>query len=180
MKAKALPGEPSYQQWLESALRVDHAGEYGAQQIYKGQLAVLGKDACAPMLQEMKEQEEAHLAKFEELLPQRNVRPTALLPFWHIAGYALGAGSALLGKKAAMACTVAVEDVIAEHYQQQIERIDESDSELQQTLTQFRDDEMEHHDTGLSEGAEQLPFYEVFSAAIKAGCHAAIWLSKRV
>ena len=107
--------DPS-KQMLDKMLRVDHAGEYGAIRIYQGQLAVLGRTPVAPVLQEMHDQEKVHLATFNQLLPKYRVRPTVMLPFWDLAGFMLGAGAALLGKEGAMACTVAVESVIGEHY----------------------------------------------------------------
>ncbi len=175
-----LPGDKTRREVLDEVLRVNHAGELGAQQIYRGQLAILGKSETGPILQEMLEQEQGHLAKFEELITQHQTRPTALLPFWRAAGFALGAGTALLGKEAAMACTVAVETVIAEHYQSQIDTLDETDSELKATLTQFRAEELEHHDIGLEEGAEQSPLYGLLSEVVQAGCRAAIAVAKKV
>ncbi|CAH8639321.1 unnamed protein product [Heterobilharzia americana] len=116
----------------------------------------------------MREQEEGHLKKFEELIPLHRVRPTLLLPLWNIAGFALGVGSALLGSKSAMACTVAVESVISEHYNNQIRELMESCpetyQELLQTLKKFRDEEIEHHDTGLKHDAEQVSCYFVYSS----------------
>ncbi len=176
----AIRGEQLQREQLEQALRVNHAGEFGAQQIYKGQLAVLGKDECAPLLQEMLEQEQEHLQKFEQLLNERKVRPTALSPIWRAAGFALGAGTALMGKRAAMACTVAVETVIAEHYQEQLDELPAHEKSLKETVKKFRDDEMEHHDIGIAHEAEQAPAYALLSGAIQAGCRGAIWLSKRV
>lgn len=105
---------------LDRIIRVDHAGEYGANQIYAGQMAVLGKTSAGNTIQHMWDQEKDHLKKFEELIPKYRVRPTAFLPLWNVAGYALGFGSALLGKEAAMACTVAVESVITDHYNKYI------------------------------------------------------------
>ena len=161
-------------------IRVNHAGEYGARQIYRGQLAVLGNDDCASTLQHMVQQEEAHLQSFEEYMRARHVRPSALLPFWHVAGYALGAATALMGKRTAMACTVAVETVISEHYQQQIEQLGDAEPQLKKSIAMFRDEELEHHDIGIDQEAEKAPFYEVFSGAIRAGCRTAIWLAKRI
>jgi ubiquinone biosynthesis monooxygenase Coq7 len=175
-----IPGDKSEETLLDRILRVNHAGEYGAQRIYEGQLAVLGKDECAPMLRHMAEQEKIHLQKFEELMVARRARPTALWPLWHVAGFALGAGTAMLGKRAAMACTVAVESVIAEHYQSQLDQLGENESELKNTIAQFRDEEIEHHAIGIEQEAEQAPFYELLSGAIRTGCHMAIWLAKRV
>ena len=119
-----LPGDPSKAEMIKRMIRVDQAGEYGAVRIYEGQLSVLGKSASAPALEHMAEQERRHLDAFNKLIPERRVRPTALLPLWHVAGFALGAGTALLGEKAAHACTVAVEEVIDEHYAGQIARLD--------------------------------------------------------
>ena len=179
--AKPLPASLSKRTQLEQALRVNHAGEFGAQQIYKGQLAVLGRDPeTAPLLQEMLEQEQVHLKTFEGLLNERSVRPTALSPIWRAAGFALGAGTALMGKRAAMACTVAVETVIAEHYAEQLDELPEEEVELKQTVAKFREEELEHHDIGIEHEAEQAPAYGLLSSVIQAGCHAAIAISKRV
>jgi ubiquinone biosynthesis monooxygenase Coq7 len=182
MSSKAtLPGDQAPRDYLAQALRVNHAGEFGAQQIYKGQLAILGHDSeTGPILQEMLEQEQVHLQHFEGLLNERKVRPTALTPFWKAAGFALGAGTALLGKRAAMACTVAVEEVIAEHYQEQVETLPDSEAPLRDTIAKFRAEEMEHHDIGLAHDAEHTPAYGLLKNVIQAGCHAAIAISKRV
>jgi 3-demethoxyubiquinol 3-hydroxylase len=179
--APPMPHSLSAKAFLAQALRVNHAGEYGAQRIYAGQLAVLSKAACAPQLHEMREQEIEHLRYFEHALPQRKVRPTALLPFWHVAGYALGAATALMGERAAMACTVAVEEVIADHYQEQLDMLpDDTEAELKSTIAQFRADEMEHHAIGIAHEAEQAPAYRALTGVIRVGCRAAIWVSKRV
>lgn len=175
---RALPGDaPARQPDLDAMLRVNHAGEYGAKRIYAGQLRVLGQQPIGAQLRHMAAQEEVHLATFERLLPERGVRPTVLLPLWHVAGYALGVGSALLGEKAAMATTVAVESAITEHYDAQLRSGALGD--LQPLVQQFRDEEMEHHDTGLAHDAEQAPFYAGLTLLIRAGCKAAIRLSKR-
>jgi ubiquinone biosynthesis monooxygenase Coq7 len=175
-----LPGDTNPKEALARMLRVDHAGEYGAARIYAGQLAVLGEDAVAGEIRSMAAQEAAHLAEFNRLLIERRVRPSALLPFWHVAGYALGAGTAMLGPKAAMACTVAVESVIAEHYQNQLATLPPEEKKLHATIHQFRDEEMAHHDTGLAHDAESAPAYALLSGAIRRGCKAAIWLAERV
>lgn len=164
---------------VDEVIRVDHAGEYGAQRIYAGQLAVLKHHACAPTLRHMAEQETEHLQRFEAFMRERGARPTVLMPLWHVLGYAMGAGTALLGERAAMACTVAVERVIAEHYAEQRDALPESEAELKAVITQFRDEELEHHDIGLEHGAEQTPFYDALSAAISTATRTAIWLSKR-
>merc|ERR1712107_455499 len=120
---------------------------------------------------------------FNKLLPEKRARPTALLPFWNVAGFALGAGTALLGKEGAMACTVAVEASITEHYNDQIRELTSLDSEHKEliaTISKFRDEEQEHHDIGLENDAELAPAYQLLSGGIKVGCKAAIWLSERV
>ena len=150
---RRLPGDPPAKAIVERMLRVDHAGEYGARRIYAGQLAVLGRSPAAPVIRHMAEQEQRHLAAFDRLVAERRVRPTALSPLWHVAGYALGAATALLGERAAMACTVAVEAVIDRHYQQQIETLGDAEPALKSALEEFRADELEHHDTALSQGA---------------------------
>jgi len=169
---------------LERMIRVDHAGEYGADRIYAGQLAVLKDTEVGPLIQHMWDQEKHHLATFEKLMPEKRSRPTVLLPFWHVAGYALGAGTALLGKEGAMACTVAVEASITEHYNAQLRALaadtEVDHSELIATISQFRDEEQEHHDIGLENDAEMAPAYQLLSGAIKVGCGAAIWLSERI
>ncbi|XP_043091397.1 5-demethoxyubiquinone hydroxylase, mitochondrial-like isoform X2 [Puntigrus tetrazona] len=169
---------------LHRMMRVDHAGEYGANRIYAGQMAVLGRTQISPLIQEMWDQEKQHLCKFNEILAENRVRPTILLPLWHIAGFALGAGSALLGKEGAMACTVAVEESISEHYNSQIRTLMEKDpekyTELLQLIKELRDDEMEHLDTGLEHDAESVPGYQLMKAIIQAGCKAAICVSEHL
>jgi len=179
-RSKRLPGDPDARQTLEQIIRVDQAGEFGAKRIYEGQLAVLGKSEAGPLLREMLAQEEKHLAKFNALAADRGVRPTALEPLWNVAGFALGAATAALGKEAAMACTVAVEEVIGEHYAEQAEALDASEPELKATITDFRADELRHRDESLKAGAERAPAYPVLTAAIKTGTRLAIWLSKRI
>jgi ubiquinone biosynthesis monooxygenase Coq7 len=176
---RRLPGDPTPAERLARIVRVDHAGEYGAVRIYEGQMAVLGTKASAPVIRHMAEQERRHLAKFERLVAERRVRPTVLMPLWHVAGYMLGAGTALLGERAAMACTVAIEEVIDDHYQGQLDQIAETDPELRQTVEEFRQDEHDHRDIGLVHGAEQAPGYTAITGAVKAGSRLAIWLSER-
>lgn len=169
---------------IDRIIRVDHAGELGANQIYKGQLAVLGNTKAGKTIEHMWEQEKVHKAEFDRLMNKYRARPTALLPLWNVAGFALGAGSALLGEKAAMACTVAVESVIVEHYNDQLRELMENpdfkDHELLETIQRFRDEEQEHHDIGMHEGAEQAPFYKALTDVIKFGCRAAIKIAERV
>lgn len=176
-----IPGDQTPDQQRAEMIRVDHAGEYGAKRIYAGQLAVLGpQHSAASTIAHMAEQEQAHLVRFEELMIQHRVRPSALLPLWHVAGFALGAGTALMGAKAAMACTVAIESVISEHYAEQLDTLGEDEAELASTIAQFRAEEMEHHDIGLQEGAEQAPAYALLSVLIRGGCKLAIAVAKRV
>jgi ubiquinone biosynthesis monooxygenase Coq7 len=169
----------------EEMLRVDHAGEYGAVAIYRGQLAVFdrqhGKDRISGQLHEMAGQEQVHLDAFDKLLGQHHVRPTALSPIWSAAGFALGAATALLGEKAAHACTEAVETVIEEHYGDQVAECEAAgETELGQRLAKFRDEEVAHKDLAASEGASQAPAYPVLSAAIRAACRIAIRISEKV
>jgi ubiquinone biosynthesis monooxygenase Coq7 len=177
---KRLPGDSSTERAVARIIRVDHAGEYGAKRIYDGQLAVLGrrKGAAAKKIRHMAEQEQRHLDAFEKLVLDRRVRPTALSPVWHVAGFALGAATALMGERAAMACTVAVEEVIDEHYQRQIDALGEDEPALKKSLEEFRAQEIEHRDTARQSGGDDAP--ALLSAAIKAGSRLAIWLSTRI
>ncbi|CAH0558216.1 unnamed protein product [Brassicogethes aeneus] len=166
---------------LQEIIRVDHAGELGADRIYAGQMAVLGATSKGSLIQHMWDQEKHHKATFEELIRKYRVRPTVMTPLWNIGAFALGAGSALLGEKAAMACTVAVETAIVEHYNDQLRTLledPEANKELMETITKFRNEEQEHHDIGINHGAEQTPFYQAFSGAIKIICKSAINISK--
>lgn len=175
-----LPGDPTPREVVARTIRVDHAGEYGAKRIYQGQLAVLRGTRWEPLLRHMQAQEQVHLDTFSRLIGKRRVRPTALLPLWHVAGFALGAATAMLGHRAAMACTVAVEEAIDEHYQSQEAALGEDEAELKAHIAQFRAEELEHRDIGLENEAEQAPAYRLLSAAIKAGCKAAIRISERI
>jgi ubiquinone biosynthesis monooxygenase Coq7 len=175
-----LPGDPRPAERTARIVRVDQAGEFGAVRIYAGQRAVLHSGPAAEAVRDMAEQEQRHLETFDRLIAERRIRPTLLNPLWRIAGYALGATTALLGPKAAMACTVAVEEVIGEHYAGQLDALGEDEPELRDTIAEFRDDELEHRDTGLKHGAEDAPGYPVLSAAVKTGSRLAIWLSERI
>lgn len=175
-----LPGDRAQEPETARMVRVDHAGEYGAVRIYDGQLAVLGRGRVRDEIRRMSEQEKRHLATFDRLLPQRRVRPTLLHPLWHVAGFALGAATALMGERAAMACTVAVEEVIDEHYQGQAERLGEADPALSETIVEFRADELAHRDTALAMGAEETLGYDLLSTVVKTGSRLAIWLSERL
>ena len=162
-------------------LRVDQAGEYGATRIYAGQLAVMGDRApLAGEIRHMAEQEAEHNAKFDALMAARGVRPTALQPLWNVAGFALGAATALIGPKAAMACTAAVEEEIDRHYSAQLDELDDRDPELSDMIAAFREDERDHRALALANGAEQAPAYPLLSGAIRLGCRVAIRLAERV
>ena len=166
---------------LEEIIRVDHAGEYGATRIYDGQIAIFGKESkIGKTIQHMADQEQEHIDKFNELILEHRVRPTALLPIWNVAGFALGASTALLGEKAAMACTVAVEKVIGEHYQEQLDLLEDDQKDLKKTISKFRDDELEHHDIGIEHDAESAPGYKIMSKVIELGCKTAIAISKKI
>ncbi len=175
-----LPGDPHQAAKIARMIRVDHAGEYGAKRIYAGQLAVLGQGEHGDTLRHMQAQEQVHLDTFAELIARRRVRPTVLLPIWHLAGFALGAATAAMGTRAAMACTVAVEEAIDEHYQAQVAELGNAEPALVATIEKFRAEELEHRDIGLANDAELTPGYTVLRAAIKLGCKVAIGLSERV
>ena len=173
---------PSQQETIESMIRVDHAGEYGAVRIYQGQLDALTGSASEETIRHMQEQEEVHLATFDRFIRDRKIRPTALSPLWHVAGYAMGYLTGRLSEKAAMACTVAVEEAIDEHYAEQEHTLKRmgTEPELYETVKKFRQEELEHRDIGLAHGAEQAPGYELLSGAIKRASKLAIFLSKRI
>jgi len=179
--ARPLPGDKPLPADTESMIRVDHAGEFGAVRIYAGQRAILGENhPKAGLLRHMHEQEEAHLARFNKLIAERRVRPTIMAPFWHVAGFALGAGTALMGEKAAMACTQAVETVIDEHYQEQRDKLEGQDPELEGIIKEFQAEEAEHKKIAEENGANEALGHPILTGVIKAGCRAAIWVSKRV
>ena len=168
-------------QQLKSMIRVNQAGEFGAKRIYAGQLAIMGdRHPAARSISHMAEQEPRHLDAFDRIMAERGVRPTVFHPFWNVAGYALGAATALLGPEAAMACTVAVETEIDLHYSEQLEELGNSEPELSALIAEFRAEELEHKATALEEGAERAFAYPVMSAVIRAGCRLAIAVSKRI
>ena len=178
------PGQGARSARLAEILRVDHAGELGAVHIYRGQRAVLaaakGRERIAGQLAEMEGHEQVHLARFDTLLTEHGVRPTAMVPFWRLAGFALGAGTALLGEKAAHACTEAVESVIEAHYAGQIAELADREPELAAELSKFRDEELAHRDQAVAEGAREAVAYPLLAAVIRAGCHAAIKISEKL
>lgn len=175
-----IPGDLTRDQLLDRFVRVDHAGEYGAVRIYEGQLAILGKGRHGPMLRHMLDQEKVHRDYFQKAIGERQGRPTVLQPIWHVAGFALGAGSALLGERAAMACTVAVEEAIDDHYAGQAAALGDDEAELRGNIEKFRQEELEHRDIGYEHEAEQAVAYPLLHGAIKRGTKLAIWLSERI
>jgi 3-demethoxyubiquinol 3-hydroxylase len=164
-----------------SMLRVDQAGEFGATRIYAGQLAVMGsRHPAAREIAAMAAQEERHRKKFDAMIVERGVRPTLLQPFWNVAGYALGMATAIMGPKAAMACTAAIETEIDRHYGEQLDELGDSDPDLASAIADFRAEEVEHKDAALAHGAEGAFAYPLLSGAIRLGCRTAIALSKRI
>ena len=181
LKGKNIPNRLSKEAQLDRIIRVDHAGEYGAVRIYEGQLAVFGDNhPFSDTIKHMKEQEDVHLERFNKLIREYNARPTLITPLWHVAGYALGASTALLGPKAAMACTEAVEEVIDKHYAEQIEGLDEDEGPLAQTLEKFRLEEVEHKQIAIDNGAQEAPGHGLLYGAIKLGVKAVIKVAERI
>ena len=166
---------------VDSMIRVDQAGEYGATRIYAGQLAVLGEEhPAAHVIARMALQERRHLEHFDQLLTDRGIRPTLLQPVWKVAGHALGAVTALISPQAAMACTAAVETEIDKHYSEQLRALGDEDPDLSGTITEFQAEELEHRETAIAAGAENTFGYPLLSTLIRAGCRTAIELSKRI
>ena len=166
---------------LDEIIRVDHAGEFAATRIYDGQIAIFGKNSkIGKTIKHMADQEQEHIDAFNKLIVENRVRPTALLPIWNLAGFCLGASTALMGKKAAMACTVAVEKVIGEHYQEQQNLLEEDHKDLKKVIAKFEKDELEHHDIGIAHDAEKTPGYNILSKFIEYGCKTAIVISKKI
>jgi ubiquinone biosynthesis monooxygenase Coq7 len=178
------PGAHGAARRLAEMIRVDHAGEFGAVQIYRGQLAVFrnqpGKERVADLIAGMEAGEKTHLETFDRLVVERGVRPTAMAPVWRLMGFGLGAATALMGEKAAHACTAAVEEAIEEHYAAQAKALDGVDPELKGIVERFRADELEHRDTAIVEGARNAPGYGILSGAIKLGCKLAIRVSEKI
>ena len=175
---------PTTNQRVKEILRVDHAGEYAAVAIYEAQQRVFSRSAktrtISQQLAHMRDEEQKHLDAFDELLRVNNTRPTAMMPVWNLASKGLGLATALLGEKAAHACTEAVETVIEQHYASQIEETKDNHPELSAKFTQFREDELAHKDLAIEEGAKDAPAYEVLSSLIKAGCRTAIKISEKI
>ncbi len=179
-----MPGEGARERRLAEMVRVDHAGEFGAVQIYRGQRAIFGRSEgkahAARLIGEMEAGEAEHLRTFDRLIAERGVRPTIMAPVWRVAGFGLGAVTALMGEKAAHACTEAVENVIEEHYARQSEALAGVDEELKDVVDRFREEELAHRDTAIEQGAKDAPGYAVLSAVIKFGCRAAIRISEKI
>jgi len=170
---------------IEEIIRVDHAGEHGATSIYKGTLDVLnllGDKKTIPIIEEMAEGEKKHVREFNRLIKERSIRPTALLPIWKLAGYSLGALSAVYGKNAIMACTEAVEEVIDKHYSEQIDELDKSGQEesLLNSLKEFHADEVEHEMIAKKELDETSTALNIFKNLVKIGCKGAIKVSEKI
>jgi len=179
-----MTSKPYINPRIAEMLRIDHAGEYGAVAIYRGQQAVFRNQmATKPMaaqLAEMEAEEQKHLDAFDRLLNERGVRPTAMMPLWNVAGYGLGVVTALMGEKAAHACTEAVETVIEEHYAEQAESCEDEEPELAATFREFREDELHHRDTAIAGGAQDAPFHRALSKVIETGCRAAIAITAKI
>lgn len=173
-----LPGDLKQDEFIRQLIRVNHAGELGAKRIYEGQLAVLKYREDKALVKEMLAQEEKHLEYFSQEMKNRNVRPSFFTPLWNMLGFALGAGTAALGKTSAMVCTEAVEEVIDEHYKSQLERED-LPKDLAQSIEKFRLEELEHHDVAQKNRCELGLGHEILYKAIKFGCRASIAIAKK-
>ena len=169
---------------IEEFIRVDHAGERGAIKIYEGQLlalnTVIKDEELKKKIEEMKIHEKEHADYFENEIKKRRIKPTKFLPLWDLLGVGLGFGSTILGKKAAMLCTASVEEVIDEHYQNQINQIESDEKELRNKIIKFRDDELNHKDIAYNEGATKDGLYSILDKIIKTGSKIAINISEKV
>ena len=169
---------------LEEFIRVDHAGERGAIKIYEGQLLALNTflkdDNLRKTIEEMKEHEVEHSEYFDKEIKKRNIEPTKFLPLWDLLGIGLGFGSTILGKKAAMLCTASVEEVIDEHYQNQIEQLGNDEKKLKDKIIKFREDELHHKDIAYEKGATKDGFYSIMDKLIKTGSRIAIKISEKI
>ena len=169
---------------IEEFITVDHAGERGAIKIYEGQLLALNtfinNDKLKKTIEEMKEHEKEHCDYFENEIKKRNIRPTKFLPLWDLLGVGLGFGSAILGKKAAMLCTASVEEVIDEHYANQINQLENDEKKLKEKITKFRKDELHHKDIAYKEGATKEGLYSILDKIIKTSSKIAINISEKI
>ncbi len=169
---------------LEEIIRVDHAGERGAIKIYEGQLLALKTikqdEVLKDKIEEMKEHEREHLEYFEKEIQKRKISPTRLLPLWDVLGITLGFGTALLGKKAAMLCTASVEEVIEDHYKNQIKKLGDDEKELKSKIEKFKSDEIEHKNIAYETGATNKGIYSMLDKVIKTGSRIAITISEKI
>ena len=169
---------------IEEFIRVDHAGERGAIKIYEGQLLALNTfvkdEELKKTIEEMKEHEHEHANYFDQEIKKRGIKPTKFLPLWDLLGVGLGFGSTLLGKKAAMLCTASVEEVIDEHYQNQIDQIESDEKELKKKIIKFREDELHHKDIAYEKGASKDGIYSIFDKIVKTGSKIAIRVSEKI
>ena len=169
---------------LEEIIRVDHSGERGAMKIYEGQLLALKTikqdNDLKYKIEKMKEQEKEHLEYFEKEIQKRKIKPTYFLPLWDLVGVSLGFGTALMGKKAALLCTASVEEVIEDHYQNQINKIGDDEKNLKEKIKKFREDEINHKNTALNSGATDKGVYSVMDKMIKIGSRIAIAISEKI
>ena len=172
------------QKTLEEIIRVDHAGERGAIKIYEGQLLALKTikqdDDLKDKIEEMKEQEKEHAEYFEKEIQKRKIKPTYLLPLWDLMGVFLGFGTALLGKKATMLCTASVEEVIEDHYQNQLKKIGDDEKDLKEKIEKFKEDEISHKNTAYNSGAINKGFYSTLDKIIRTGSRIAITISEKI
>lgn len=175
-----LPGDKSYDQYLEESIRVNHAGEFSAKKIYEGQKRFIKDKKAKEQIIMMAAQEDAHLEYFNKIISQKKVRPSFLLPLWGIAGYALGAGTAILGTRAAMICTKAVEEVIENHYKDQIVKLDIKEKDLKENINNFLDEEIHHKEIAIGEINNIKGSHFFLESIIKIGCKLAIKIAKRI
>ena len=169
---------------LEEIIRVDHAGERGAIKIYEGQLLALKTikqdEALKDKIEEMKEGEKEHLEYFEKEIQKRKIKPTYLLPLWDLMGVGLGFGTALLGKKSALLCTASVEEVIEEHYQDQLKKLGNDEKDLKKKIEKFRHDEVKHKNLAYESGATNKGLYSIMDKIIRTGSRIAITISEKI
>ena len=176
--------EKTNKKTLEEIIRVDHAGERGAIKIYEGQLLALKTikqdNDLKDKIEEMKEQEKKHLEYFEKEIQKRKIKPTSLLPLWDLMGVTLGFGTALLGKKAAMLCTASVEEVIEDHYQNQLQKLGNDEKDLKAKIEKFKEDEIEHKNMAYETGITNKGFYSIMDKVIRTGSRIAITISEKI
>ncbi len=169
---------------VKEFIRVDHAGERGAIKIYEGQLLALNtiikNDELKKKIEELQVHEKEHCDYFEKEIKKRNIKPTKFLPLWDLLGVGLGFGSAIIGKKATMLCTASVEEVIDQHYQNQINQLQNDEKELKNKIVKFRNEELQHKDIAYEEGATKRGFYSIMDKIIKTGSKIAIGISEKI